>query len=324
MLLVSPSGKSGSIKLLRRLLSCEGGFMDVRLHLALCLMDTLLTSNSNCGKKQSLHRWRRDFISCTEWHNHFRLLLAQQLSITFVHTDDTLATSLEVIDLSNDWTNSTLQIQSIPKLSGVPDLVKAGLWYDPAADTLYSGFAGRSSYIGNETGQIPDYPLGVWQYGPVNSGSATFRPTIASTDALWDTLIRPCSGLITYTGSKGYVIGGADALDVRDDYTPAIDGILEFDFRTKTLMNVTIQGTLFDAGIHTAGVLFIPAFGSQGIIIVIGGEDAAINLVPMDSVSIMDVASGQWYIQKVGGTIPRPRKSQCIAGAMSQEGSFEM
>lgn len=241
-----------------------------------------------------------------------------------IRADGTLATSFEVIDLSNDWTNSTLQIQSIPKPSDVPDLVKAGLWYDPAADTLYSGFAGRSSYIGNATGQIPDYPLGVWQYGPVSSDSATFRSTLASTDALWDSLIRPCSELITYTGIKGYVIGGADALDVRDDYTPAIDGILEFDFRTKTLMNVTIQGTLFDAGIHTAGVLFIPDFGSQGIIIVVGGEDAAINLVPMDSVSIMDVASGQWYIQKVGGTIPRPRKNQCIAGVRSAEGSFEM
>ena len=231
---------------------------------------------------------------------------------------------MEAIDLSSDWTNSTVVVQTIAKPSNVPDLVKAGLWYDNQSNIVYSGFAGRQSYINNETGSLPEYPLGIWSNVPDGVDNTTFNTAIASTDALWQSLIRPCSGLISYGGGKGYVLGGSSAPDIRDDSVPAISGMLEFDFVQKTLVNTSIDGSLFAGGIHMGGMVYAPNLGTDGLLVVVGGEDSNLNLLPMNNVSIYDPAAGKWYVQPTTGVNPRPRKAHCIAGVVSEEGSYDM
>jgi len=227
--------------------------------------------------------------------------------------------------MTTDWNNETVTIQSIPKPTGVPDLVKAGLWYDHNRNLLYLGFAGRASYINNETNAIPTpWPPGVWQFRPDGDASGPFNTTIASTDALWDFMIRPCSGVISYGAGKGYVLHGASSPDPRDDQVPAIGGMIVFDYTTETILNNTITGTHFDGGIHMGGMLYLPNYGAEGIFIVIGGEDQNLHLLPMNVSSIYDPSTGKWYQQPLTGDVPNPRKAHCISGAYSMNGTFEM
>jgi hypothetical protein len=242
----------------------------------------------------------------------------------FFHVLTYIATTLEAIDLSQDWTNSTVSVHSIPKPDGVPDLIKAGLWYDDKNDILYSGFAGRASFIGNSTGGLPPYPLGIWSFQPNGDASGAFNQTIASTDGLWESIIRPCSGLISYGAGKGYILGGASCPDLRDDQLPPISGLLEFDMATRTLVNSTVSGSQFDRGVHMGGMLYVPNYGTNGIFVVIGGEDSNLNLLPMDTISLFDPTSNKWYTQHTTGDIPRPRKSFCVAGVASSNGTYEM
>jgi hypothetical protein len=235
------------------------------------------------------------------------------------------ATSLEAIDMTSDWNNQTVTVQTISKPSGIPDLVKAGLWYDDNRNLLYSGFAGRASYIDNETNTVPTpWPPGVWQFGPDGDNQGPFNTTIASTDALWSSMIRPCSGLISYGAGKGYVLGGASAPDPRDDQVPACGGMIVFDYTSQTIVNDTISGSQFDGGIHMGGMIYLPNYGAEGIFIVLGGEDQNLNMLPMNVTSIYDPSVNKWYQQDLIGDVPNPRKSLCIAGAASTQGTYEM
>lgn len=227
--------------------------------------------------------------------------------------------------MSRDWSNQTVTLQNIPKPGGVPDLVKAGLWYDNNRKLLYSGFAGRASYINNETSTIPNpWPPGVWQFQPDGDDRGDFNSTIASTDSLWNSLIRPCSGLISYGAGKGYVLGGASAPDPRDDQVPAVGGMLVFDYDSQTISNQTVTGSQFDGGIHMGGMIYLPNYGPDGVFIVLGGEDQNLNLLPMNVTSIYDPSADKWYQQDLIGDVPMPRKSLCIAGAASTAGTYEM
>lgn len=67
---------------------------------------------------------------------------------------------------------------------------------------------------------------------------------------------------------------------------------------------------------------YIPIFGDQGILVFLGGDeptsrslgdwnDLGRALAAMDSITIYDIASKQWYEQKATGTIPEGRFGFC-------------
>jgi hypothetical protein len=68
------------------------------------------------------------------------------------------ASTLLAIDLSSDWTNSSVNIRSNYKPSGVPDLDDGGIWVDQTNNLLYTGFAGRQSTFGDNSYQ----EYGLW------------------------------------------------------------------------------------------------------------------------------------------------------------------
>lgn len=72
------------------------------------------------------------------------------------------------------------------------------------------------------------------------------------------------------------------------------------------------------------GMLYLPNYGSEGIFIVIGGEDQNLNMLPMNVSSIYDPSTDKWYQQNLMGDVPNPRKAHCISGAMSSEGTYEI
>ena len=86
------------------------------------------------------------------------------------------ATTILSIDLSQDWTNSSVTIQSTPKIASCWDLCDPTVWYHEQEGILYTGFGGWKS----------DLALNATVDGGDRS-MCTFRPNGAGSGA-WEDL----------------------------------------------------------------------------------------------------------------------------------------
>ena len=82
------------------------------------------------------------------------------------------STTILSIDLSQNWTNSAVAIQSTAKPDGAPNLKWPTLWYDESRELLYSGFTGVSSSLDIDSDPQPPV-LFLWTFSPDNTGSGT-------------------------------------------------------------------------------------------------------------------------------------------------------
>ena len=234
-----------------------------------------------------------------------------------------LASTLIAINLSQDWINSSVTLNSISKPSGVPNLVQSeGIWVDEDAGVLYTGFAGRHSTFGDDASQ----PRGWWSFKPDNSGSGTWT-NLNSTE------VRPYSPLVASGGGAGYMLGGfavnASAPDPRT-YSWSISGLVTYNFTTNTLSNTTV-GDGYTGGVNQmGGMLYVPNFGDDGILLVVGGDQVGKNtpyadaFLSFSTVAVYDIASGNWYDQETSGDVPEDRKEYCSAGIASTNNTYEI
>jgi hypothetical protein len=114
------------------------------------------------------------------------------------------ASSLLAIDLSQDWKNSSVNLHSSSKPTGVPNLVDGGTWVDLDQKTLYTGFAGRQSTFGDGA----YYNTGLWSFKPDGAGSGSWTSLNSSADPAFKTELRPFSALVASGSGAGYMLGG--------------------------------------------------------------------------------------------------------------------
>ncbi len=106
--------------------------------------------------------------------------------------------------------------------------------------------------------------------------------------------------------------------------------MIRYDFSSKMVTNTTVIGVSTGGTEQHGGVVHIPNFGKHGILVVLGGENAAEtgdrprNLIPFNSVRVYDLESDRWYEQNTSGNIPAPRMDFCVAGAASNERTYEI
>ncbi|KAL1651936.1 hypothetical protein SLS58_000059 [Diplodia intermedia] len=236
------------------------------------------------------------------------------------------------IDLSKNWTNATVTLQSTSKPSSVPSLNHPGIWYDSSADTIYTGFAGRISSL-NESDLSP-WPMGVWSFKPDGLGSGTWDTALATDDKVFDSITRPYTAAVAYGNGVGYALGGSVTWQTAPGITGGdtsaivnIDGMLRFDMTTKELTNVTVKGPRFQNGhIQLAQMQYVPNFGPEGVFLVLGGVKTNPETDTFDwgIVTVFDPESGRWYDQQTSGNIPRGRKEFCSTGMASDNKTFEV
>ena len=201
-----------------------------------------------------------------------------------------------------------------------------GIWNDD--EQLYIGFAGRHSEFGDDAQQ----PEGVWSYKPGSSGSSgTWKNLDASGSSQSGS--RPFSALYASGGGAGYVLGGfaVNASEGTDDSQDIpIPGLTSFNLTTKDVVNRTTSGSAFGEGLEMGGMLYIPNFGTQGILTVVAGDKVGYSapnsddLVSPSEVSVYDIFSGTWYKQQTSGFVPEPRKEFCVAGVASNNETYEI
>ena len=234
------------------------------------------------------------------------------------------SSTLIAIDLSTDWVNSSVTLESISKPAGVPDLAQGGLWVDENAGLLYTGFAGRQSTFGDDAFQ----PGGLWSFKPDGNGDGTWT-NLNSTDQGFLTAVRPYGALIASGGGVGYMLGGL-VMNSSSGQSWNSSGLVTFNFTTGQLTNASVNDGLTNGIDEMGGLIFVPNFGDEGVLIRLGGDQigkitpGADDLLNLTTVSIYDVASGNWYDQTTSGNIPESRKEFCSAGIASANDTFEI
>ena len=241
----------------------------------------------------------------------------------FVLTFDGLASTLLSIDLSQNWTNSTVAIQSTTKPIDAPNLNSPSLWYHESENLIYSGFAGWNSSFGDD----PDLPsLSLWTFQPDGTGSGAWNETIGAESSTWSQITRPAQPLVAFGSDSAWVLGGI-ASDWDHDALP-VPGMVQFEMTSRSFSNISVQCCNATGGIYKGALQYVPSFGPKGIHIAMGGQNEIGNngagLIDFGTVSVFDPAKREWWNQTTTGSEPSPRVEFCTAGINSTNGTYEM
>lgn len=238
------------------------------------------------------------------------------------------ATTLLSVDLSQNWINGSVVIQSNPKPSGVPNLNSPSLWYDQYTGLIYSGFAGWNSTFGDR----PDLPpLSLWSFKPDGTGDGFWNQVIGSSSPVWQGVVRPAEPLTASSLTTALLLGGTDKPYENSSPENLLRGMVQFDIQNRSFTNATADCCNATNGVYRGGMQYVPSFGPEGVFIAMGGINGAgplnssnYELVPFGTVSVYDPTAKVWWNQTTTGTPPNPRSEFCVAGVNSTNETYEM
>ncbi|KAI1326127.1 hypothetical protein F5Y16DRAFT_375842 [Xylariaceae sp. FL0255] len=232
------------------------------------------------------------------------------------------------IDLTQAWTNSTVQIQSIPKAA--PALAKQVLWIDESSNSYYTwgGFV-------VESGESPPVHE-LWNFQTDGTGGGTWSQVSQQDYIAFEKLLNPIGASYTQSGMIGYAFGGSVVTDsdssIQDVGLPgmALPGLVSYDFQTGQWTN---SSTSYYGGYGTnidGRAQYIP-FGPNGLLMFLGGAETPIDAtndtivqVDWNTVTLVDPVTGQSYTQTTSGTKPPTIESHCTVGVPGQNGTYEI
>lgn len=247
------------------------------------------------------------------------------------------ADTLISIDLSKDWTNSSVVLHSTSKPSGVPSLNNGGIWVDSKNKLLYTGFAGINSIFGTNT----FYPQGLWSFSPDGTGGGTWQNLNGTADDTFVSQPRPFDGSVASGEGSGYFLGGVGGNSSNFQTSPR--GMFAYDLSSNQVTYGRNSGSSTAIGTQDGAMVFVPYFGNLGVIVSAGGQQGAagggpggggipINgggsnangLASFSTVQIYNPQDQKWYDQKTSGSAPSGRMQFCMAGTASNNQTYEI
>lgn len=102
---------------------------------------------------------------------------------------------------------------------------------------------------------------------------------------------------------------------------------MSYDFKTHTMKNSTVKGVSTKGKEISGGMVYVPYFGTHGMLLAMGGEEPNSDngdLVSFESVRIYDIGKQEWAEQQTSGDIPPSRKAFCMAGTASNSQTYEI
>lgn len=263
--------------------------------------------SSRC-RRLALHRRRRVLIH-EQWNATIPIRYASRRK-TYPRglTLDGPASTLLSIDLTHNWTNATVAIQSNTKPNGAPNLNSPSLWYHESENLIYSGFTGWNSSFGND----PNLPsLSLWTFKPDGSGSGAWNEIIPAESPMWSRMTRPGQPLMAFDSNRAWVLGGITSEWIEwASPEMLIPGMVQFDMASRSFSNFSVQCCNATGGIYKGVLQFVPLFGPEGIFIAMGGQNEIGNngvtagLVKFGKVSVFDPAKQEWWNQTITGSEP--------------------
>ena len=230
--------------------------------------------------------------------------------------DTTLSLPLKI-----SWTSSTVKIRSIPD-HRAPILDKPTLWVDERTASFYQ-WGGYIAPVDSSFSRIHD----LWKFVTDGFGGGKWELQDIS-----DVQRTEC-GPATFGNGVGYMVGGVPSeygnqfpLSAEDNPT---DGMVSYNFSTREWARHSSQGYSSTGTGAWGESVFVPSFGSEGLVVAMGGgtkdpKTGSLTWFSLDKMKLYDPDSKQWYTQETSGEAPNPRYRFCIVGVESQHGTYEM
>ena len=253
--------------------------------------------------------------------------------------------------------NSTVELVRTARPNNSVPLNFETLWWSRTQDTIYQ-IGGELSHANGTTTTNSDYnvanvpPESIWQFNPSGNGSGNWTQALGPIGRAPypPGFINTAHGASANNDAYGYYIGGyasQGTTRVFGDLGFATfreePGLLTFSFDTLHLTN-TSDGGYFasqyhnDSAIFDAGnMIFIPSFGIDGVLVLLGGSGYSNSLFgsrfepgvgSFNNITLYDIHTGSWLWQtatSATGELPMPRGSFCAIGIQGGDNStFEM
>ncbi|MCJ1268935.1 hypothetical protein MMC22_008823 [Lobaria immixta] len=206
------------------------------------------------------------------------------------------------IDLSRDWTNSTLSLVKTTRPSDAVALTSESLWFDDKHKLIYC-FGGLKSFANRDLNYLAAPSESIWGFEPNDEGNARWYQVMGpvSTTPFPPNVHRQARGISVSDGKRAYYLGGyfskATSPSAESGDPIPSPGLLIFDFNTLTITN---SSDVLPSGRDI--------------------QDFAFN-----NITLYDKKNETWYFQTASGDIPQPRTDFCVVGVEGDEKvSFEI
>ncbi|MCJ1349086.1 hypothetical protein MMC31_007322 [Peltigera leucophlebia] len=224
------------------------------------------------------------------------------------------------LDLSKDWTNSSVRLTCTERPAKALALNTEALWFDKKRNFIYC-FGGDMSFA---NGYHVTAPMeSIWAFTPDEKGAGNWQEVLGPTGLkpFPSHILRPSTGVDASDESYGYYFGGfvnrATSRSLTDERV-LVPGLLTLNFTDLTITNTS-------EGVYGYGQMVdVPSYGTSGVLILLGKGTWSDHL-PFNTISIYDKTKQIWYSQLASGAIPDPRINYCIVGIRGIESdTFEI
>lgn len=227
------------------------------------------------------------------------------------------------LDLSKNWTNSSVVLTCTERPAKALALNTEALWFDDKRNSIYC-FGGDMSFA-------YDYPVktpfeSIWAFTPDGKGAGSWKEVLGPTGAkpFPSKILRRSSGAVASNESHGYYLGGwvnmatSPLSSTNRNKLELVPGLLTLNFTDLAITNTSDD-------VHEYGrMIDVPSYGTSGVLILLS-KGTWPDLLPFNNVSIYDKTKQIWYSQLASGAIPDPRISYCIVGIRgTKSDTFEM
>ena len=235
------------------------------------------------------------------------------------------------LDLSRNWSNSTLVLTRTQRPANAIPLSGQALWFDGKKNLIYC-FGGFRTFVLDSLDLTPFESI--WAFTPDGQGSGNWKEVLGpmGTQTFPSNILRPYDGGFCNDESSGYYVGGyVSKFSTRSVGSEvASNGLLRFGFNDLHFTNTSDgnygrslhRKTVFGSG----KMVNIPKFGTGGIFILLG-EGNPTQVISFNNITIYDKVEQKWYSQLASGDLPEPRSGFCIVGipgTLTASNNFEM
>jgi len=203
------------------------------------------------------------------------------------------------------------------------------VWTNQAGDAFYS-WGGKSAFGVNLT--VPT----LWKFTADGSGGGSWSSEVASNPSRFNDFSPVEYAAVATVNNTAYTIGGIASSWTKLGLTTdqAIPGMLSYDMSTKEWTNGTQGFSPFETLSH-ARAEYLPAFGPNGLVVVMGGHSPKVDAAPNNmqnvvvndfrNLTFFDPVTKKKYWQVATGEIPpSPRAGFCSVAFKSPEGGHEV
>jgi hypothetical protein len=231
------------------------------------------------------------------------------------------------IDLSKSWTTSDVAFRIIERP-----------WWSKSCQAIWTNHDEGTFYVwgGKWLWGMNMTENQLWKFTPDGNGGGKWAVEEPANAGLFEDLHQSEFGAYASTNDTGFYIGGIASgwTEYRRARNQVIPGMVTYDMKSKVWDNGTTAFSPFTT-LAGASAHYVPTFGANGLVMVLGGSSHAVEGEPdwsaarawdFRNLTFFDPRTKKQYWQAATGDIPpdSPRAFFCTTGFQNSDGGYEI